>query len=309
MKIELWQLQQRQSLPLEIKERLSEIRIRNWYNNFQGNVYISFSGGKDSTVLLHLIRRFYPNIPAVFVDTGLEYPEIREFVKTIENVIWLRPKLKFNEIIKNYGYPVISKEQSKYIREFRNGTTEYTRLKHLHGKNGTRSGMISKKWQYLINAPFKISERCCYYLKKKPFHQFEKKTKRVPFIGMMAGDSILRKQSFMRYGCNVFDSKRPQSRPIMFWTEDNIWEYINKNNVPYSKIYDKGEKRTGCMFCLFGIHLEKSPNRFERMEIIHPKLHRFCVEKLGCGKVLDYLNVKYSNSNQLNLNLKEIPAL
>ena len=81
-KIEYWQLKQRQGQPLDIKEQLTANRIKAYYERLEGNVYVSFSGGKDSTALLHQVRRIYPNVPAVFVDTGLEYPEIRDFVKT-----------------------------------------------------------------------------------------------------------------------------------------------------------------------------------------------------------------------------------
>ena len=90
--MENWQLQQRKNLPLDLKIRMSQIRIKNWYDHWMGEVYVSFSGGKDSTALLHLVRSLYPKVPAVFVDTGLEYPEVRDFVKTIDNVIWLKPK-------------------------------------------------------------------------------------------------------------------------------------------------------------------------------------------------------------------------
>ena len=90
-KLEYWQLQQRQGQTLEIKEQMTASRIKAYYEQLEGNVYVSFSGGKDTTVLLHQVRRIYPNVPAVFVDTGLEYPEIRDFVKTIDNVIWLKP--------------------------------------------------------------------------------------------------------------------------------------------------------------------------------------------------------------------------
>lgn len=103
-----------QHLSLDLKIIMAKSRIRQWYNEFSGDVYISFSGGKDSTVLLHLVRELYPEVPAVYVDTGLEYPEIRDFVKTIDNVTWLRPKMNFKEVILKYGYPIISKEQSAY---------------------------------------------------------------------------------------------------------------------------------------------------------------------------------------------------
>ena len=109
-------LRQKQALPLNLKIRLTKSRIRDWINEFgEDGVYISFSGGKDSTVLLHLVREDYPNVPAVFVDTGLEYPEIREFVKSFDNVTWLKPKMNFRKVIETYGYPFISKELSDII--------------------------------------------------------------------------------------------------------------------------------------------------------------------------------------------------
>ena len=83
-----------QALPLDAKVLKTKQRIREWYRTFDGKVYVSFSGGKDSTVLLHIVRELYPEVEAVFVDTGLEYPEIREFVKSVDNVTWVRPSEK-----------------------------------------------------------------------------------------------------------------------------------------------------------------------------------------------------------------------
>lgn len=110
------ELHQWQALPLKIKVLMTKDRIRQWVNEYgEDGVYVSFSGGKDSTVLLHMAREMYPNIKAVFVDTGLEYPEIREFVKTFDNVDWLRPKMNFKQVIEKYGYPFISKEVSECV--------------------------------------------------------------------------------------------------------------------------------------------------------------------------------------------------
>lgn len=109
------QLKQLQTLPLNIKIRKTELRIREWYEHWEGDVYVSFSGGKDSTVLLDIVRRLYPDVPAVFSDTGLEYPEIKEFVKTFSNVIIVRPKHSFKEILTKYGYPIISKEVANTV--------------------------------------------------------------------------------------------------------------------------------------------------------------------------------------------------
>ena len=104
-------LYQMQSLPLSAKIRMTEYRIREWVEYYgDDGVYVSFSGGKDSTVLLDIARKMYPKIGAVYVDTGLEYPEVREFVKQYENVEIIRPKMNFRQIIIKYGYPMIGKE-------------------------------------------------------------------------------------------------------------------------------------------------------------------------------------------------------
>lgn len=109
-------LYQMQSLPLSAKIRMTEYRIRQWVDEYGiDGVYVSFSGGKDSTVLLHIVRKIFPDIKAVFVDTGLEYPEIRQFVSHFENVDCLKPKFTFRQVIEKYGYPFISKEVSECV--------------------------------------------------------------------------------------------------------------------------------------------------------------------------------------------------
>ena len=114
------ELQLLQAYPLNIKIMKTQARIREWVNYYGlENVYVSFSGGKDSSVLLDIARKMYPQIEAVFVDTGLEYPEIREFVKTFDNVVWLHPKMNFYQVITKYGYPMISKEISECVSQAR----------------------------------------------------------------------------------------------------------------------------------------------------------------------------------------------
>ena len=129
MKHTMDELRQWQALPLSVKIRMSQERIRMWVREYgESGVYVSFSGGKDSTVLLDIVRNRmgYKDIPAVFVDTGLEYPEIREFVKTFDNVVWLKPKMQFRKVIETYGYPFISKEVSEAVEGARRYLHELT---------------------------------------------------------------------------------------------------------------------------------------------------------------------------------------
>lgn len=339
-----YDLAQMQSLPLEVKIRMTKYRIREWYEHWDGMVYVSFSGGKDSTVLKHIVDSMYDDVPALFVNTGLEYPEIQKFAMSQKNVVTVRPEMRFDEVLKSYGYPVISKEVSKYIKEARRaleiGDTEYYALQKLEGrlldKYGNKSVYNREKWGFMLDAPFEISGRCCDVMKKRPAHKYEKETGRKPFIGTLAEESKLRYQSWLKNGCNAFGKKNPSSQPLSFWTEQDVLHYLKKYNVPYcsvygeivahdaygnpyyvtevhvetfpdSRLYTTGCDRTGCIFCMFGCHLEKEPNRFQRLKETHPRQYDYCInggeyvdgkwqpskEGLGLGKVLDYIGVKY----------------
>jgi 3'-phosphoadenosine 5'-phosphosulfate sulfotransferase (PAPS reductase)/FAD synthetase len=285
------QLKRLQGLPLIQKVDLTERRLSQFYNYYGGKVYISFSGGKDSTVLLHIARKLFPEIKAAFIDTGLEYPEIRDFVKQTPNVDWVRPDITFKAVIDKYGYPIISKEVAQKLQEIQTTKSDKLRNKRLYGDD-KGNGRLPKKWQYLINAPFKISGKCCDALKKRPVKKYERLTGLHPVVGTMAAESRLRKTQWFKGGCNSFQGNRPMSAPISFWTEEDVLEYLKVHQVPYSKIYDMGEKRTGCMFCMFGCQFddEDGMRRFERMKISHPKQYRYCMENLGLKDVISYIN-------------------
>lgn len=291
-------LKSRQALPLELKETLSSIKIKEYYHRMGGKVYVAFSGGKDSTVLLHLVRNIFPDVEAVFSDTGLEFPEIKDFIKTISNVTTVKPAMSFKQVIDKYGYPVISKAQSCAISRYRNTKDPVQKYRRLNGWPNGKNGMISKKWQYMINAPFKISDICCDVMKKRPLDKYVKQTGKNPIIGIMACESKMRTDHYLKTGCNSFDTKKIKSTPIAFWTEADIWAYIKKYNLKYSKIYDMGYNRTGCVFCAFGAHMEKGENRFQKLERTHPKLHNYCINKLGMGEVLDYIGISYTSKTK-----------
>ncbi len=292
------QLKRLQALPLIQKENLSKRRIEQFYTEMNGKIYVAFSGGKDSTVLLHLVRSIFHDkkIVAVFCDTGLEYPEIVDFVKKTENVVILKPKMSFVRVLEKYGYPVISKDVSQKIDEIRNTKSEKLRNSRLFG-DSKGNGKLPLKWQSFLNAPFKISDKCCDVMKKNPSKEYEKKNNVFPIMGKMASESNLREEDWKKYGCNMFDSKRPTSNPLMFWTDSDIWDYLKKYNLTYSKIYDMGETRTGCMFCLFGCQFDNS--KFTRMKINHPKQYKAC-ENTGVIDVLNYLDRKLGR-DQLEL--------
>ena len=280
-------LKQRQSLPLSVKVALTKRRIVEWYEAHDGKVYIAFSGGKDSSVLKDIVRSIYPEVPCVFADTGLEYPELKEFVRTVENVIVVKPEKNFKQVINEYGYPVISKSVARKIRDLQNPTDKNFNVNNLSltgikmdGSQGAYQSKLSNKWVYLKNAPFKISEKCCDFIKKNPCKVYEKETGRVPFVGTMTDDSLMRESAYLQTGCNNFNG-RHVSLPLAFWTEQDILECLYNKWVSYCKIYGEivlengvyrttGEHRTGCMFCMFGVHLEKQPNRFQRMKLSHP---------------------------------------
>lgn len=327
-----------QALPLELKIKMTQRRIRDWVSEFgTSGVYVSFSGGKDSTVLLQLVRELYPDVEAVFVNTGLEYPEIQKFVKTFDNVTILRPKMRFDEVIKKYGYPLLGKEISCKISWARKG--KQWAMKFIDGtatkSNGEKSKYSIKKYAPLLNADFEVSDKCCAVMKKSPAKKYAKDSGKFPFTAQMVDESRMRRHQWLQKGCNAFDAKNPISNPMSFWTEQDVLHYIKENNIPIASVYGDivyaedpeqmrledcgkgcggeklattGCKRTGCIFCGFGCHLDKEPSRFQRLKQTHPRQYEYCLgggeydedgiwkpnkDGLGMRHVFDELNKIY----------------
>ena len=292
-------MKQRQALPLEAKIAFTQSRIKAWYLHYYGDVYVSYSGGKDSTVLLDIVKNMFDDVPAVFCDTGLEYPEVRELALRKADVV-LKPEMTFKAVLERYGYPIPSKEQAYFIRQARHSTP---RTRELRLRGGSYS--VSERWTKLLTAPFEVSEKCCDVMKKKPFREYERETDRKRITGMMASESSLRERQYMQRGCNAFTDKNPASMPLAIWTEQDVLQYIVDRGIEYAACYgdivDDGggklrctrENRTGCMFCMFGIQYDGTPNRFQRMERDYPKQYDYCINKLGIGRVLDYVGIPY----------------
>ena len=303
-KVEKQELYRLQALPLDEKIAIAQKAIREFVEHFGvDGIYISFSGGKDSTVLIHLCRQLYPDLVGLYSDTGLEFPEIRDFVQTFDNITIVTPKMHHREMLKKCGYPVVSKEQAEWIYRIRSGSSSGAIQKAFYGMNldGTPTRFkLSEQWKYLLNAPFNIGSGCCKEMKLKPIAEYVKKTGRVPIIGTTASESALRAQKFLQYGFYNLEGKKAQCTPMSIWTDDDVWEYIHRFNLPYCKIYDMGYDRTGCVFCMFGAHLDKEPNRFQKLQRTHPDLWRYCMKPyddggLGLREVLEFMGIPYEN--------------
>ena len=299
-----WQFSQRKYLPWEAKQQLTETRIREWYENWNGQVYLSYSGGLDSTVLLHLIRKTIgEQVPAVFSNTGLEFPEIVRFARqACGEFVEIYPRDKdgkritFRQVVEECGFPLISKETAIKIRKLRHGNlSDRYRNYILNGDERGKFGMLPKKWRFLLNQEFDVSEKCCEYMKKGPFKEYVKKTGRVPYIGITQDEGFKREHQYAHTGCNVYDGRTIKSQPIGFWTRQDILRYVVEHDIeicsvygdirkkPNGEYYTTGEQRTGCMFCGFGAHLEKCPNRFQRMAETHPRAYGICMELQNNG--------------------------
>ena len=282
----LKELQERQSWSLEQKIDHSLGTIEAFVSRMGGvdKVYVSFSGGKDSTVLFHLARILYPDILGVFCNTCNEYPDIIRFVKKMQadgaNIQIIRPKLTPRQVWEKYGFPLVGKEISRYVHDIRcnpNSKASQIRL------NRDSVFRLSDKWLYLVDEPYDVHNICCTKLKKEPMHRFNKESGRYPIIGVMASESKRREKDYIANGnCNYFDGKSPKSQPLSIWLEQDIWDYIAKCNLPIADIYHKGATRTGCMGCGFGAQFADD-TRFRTLLREYPKCYNMVMNYTNNG--------------------------
>ena len=276
-------------LPLKEKIELTKKYIIDAISEFgPDSVYISYSGGKDSTVLSHIAKQLYPNILHIFADTTCEFPETIQHVEweravNKTNIITVYPYNKngelwsFKKVVEYYGYPVFSKRVANAIRTYRHARTPRTIQNSID--------YIQRNFaKYEKYKELNISDKCCEVLKKNPIKRQAKKFgMKCVILGLLADESRQREKDLLQYGCNVFHIKSEnQCRPLAFWTEADIQTYIEQYDVKISKLYDMGYSRNGCMYCAFGAHLEKEGHqRFIQLKKTHPNEYTYFIQHFG----------------------------
>lgn len=284
--MDLKTLRERQAwtLPQKIDHSLGVIEA--FASRFDGKVFVSFSGGKDSCVMLSLVELLMPDVPVVFIMTGCESPSVCRFIrqqKEQHRIEIIRPVKTLKQVFAEYGFPLVSKEVSHDIQAVRrNPDCQSSRNKLWLGN----PHHIPERWHYLLNEPYEVSERCCFWLKKKPSHDYMKRTGRRPYLGLLASEGYTRQSTYIkRGGCNSFNEDGKQyatSWPLAIWTEQDVWAYIKDRHIEVPDIYDQGATRTGCMGCGFGV--QRSTETLDTLKRLWPKWYDLIMnyENNGC---------------------------
>jgi len=294
-----YKLELLKALPLDLKVIKSNILIQETLDKYGPDVYVSYSGGKDSTVLSHLVRQLRPNILHVFSNTTCEYPETLQHIKWEKeyngmNILMVKPYDKykkpwnFKRVVNEYGFPMFSKVVANAIRTYRRAKSDITRQNSIE--------YITRRFKrFLDYKNLNISDKCCDVLKKTPIKQLAKKLgMQCSILGILAEESRQREMDWVNYGCNVFDIKKDnQCRPLSFWTEKDIYDYIALHKLRISKLYEMGYERNGCMFCGFGIEYDKcdGKNRYQRLSITHKKSYDYLIKNFK--ENLDECGIEY----------------
>lgn len=316
----------KQQMSYETKVQHAIAVAREFYEKLKGNVFCSV-GGLDSITLLAFLRKYVSSdIPGVSV-LSLEDLSIQRIHRATENMVLLKPYKTKVQVIKDHGFPVISKEKAGKIQLLQNPTEKNATVRHaiMTGDTGKQGGYrtgtrmrLPQKWLDLFGglenekygtnykiAPFRVSPNCCYHMKEKPADDWAKKNGLKPYMGLMASEGGQREKALMRHGCNYFGKTVTRSCPFAIFSRNDILQLAIDLQVPVPTIYGEiarqedgtlettRAKRTGCTMCGFGIHIERRPHRFDRLREDNPKEWTFWMYKMGWGQVLDYIGVKW----------------
>ncbi len=322
---------QKQSLPYEAKIIHAQIKAREFYETLDGNVFCSV-GGLDSLTLLTFLRKFVSkDIIGVSVSV-LEDISIQRIHKTFDNFVRLKPLKGKAQVIEEHGYPVISKEKAGKIQLLQNPSEKNATVRHaiMTGETGKLGGYrnietgsrmrLPQKWLNLFggpenekygtnyqSAPFKVFPDCCYWMKERPADLWAKEHKMHPYMGLMASEGGQRQKALTKHGCNYYGKTVTRSCPFAIFNRQDILQlaldlevevpaiYGTIERLPNGTLYTTRAQRTGCSMCGFGIHIEKRPHRFDRLREDNPKEWEFWMHKMGWGKVLDYIGIKWED--------------
>ncbi|MCC2879931.1 hypothetical protein LK536_27130 [Lachnoclostridium pacaense] len=328
-----------QALPYEVKIKQAELRAREYIeklDDMELNAHVSV-GGLDSIVLLLFLRKIGIDVPAISVS-ALEDKSIQRIHREL-GVIPIAPGKPKIQILQEYGFPVISKKVAGRIDTLQRPTEKNKTVRHaiitgecgVQGHYAKNSRMkLPQKWLELfagyenenegVNyriAPFKVSNKCCLYMKEQPCDKWAKEHKSRPYLGLMASEGGQREEALTEHGCNYFGKGVIRSAPFAPFLRQDILQlaldleapvpeiYGTIERRPDGTLYTTGAQRTGCSMCGFGVHMETRPHRFDQLRVRNQKewefwMYRCCTdpetgEKFGWGRVLDYIGVEWEN--------------
>ena len=290
-------------------DRIEAIKQVNNKYDLLNHAYLSFSGGKDSTILHHLLDIALPdnNIPRVYIDTGIEYQMIRQFVldmaKTDKRIVIIKPAKPIKKILEENGYPFKSKEHSLRVYQFNKGTNSNYIDKYLNGIDGNvkeTTFVCPKilKYQFEERGKYNYSNLCCYELKKKPSKLWEKENnKDIVITGMRSEEGGNRK----RLGCVITDSKGKIQKFHPLIKVDENWEneFVKREKLKICELYYPpfDFKRTGCKGCPYDLSL------FETLKIMELYLPN---ERKQCEIIWKPVYEEYRRLNYRLKNIEEI---
>lgn len=329
----------------EFKVKYAEIRAKEFVRECENrglNYHVSV-GGLDSITLFLFLKSIGIEAPGISVsyleDISIQKIHRELGLETLLSAV-KSDGTRWNkaQILQEFGFPVLSKEIAGKIETLANPTEKNKTVRHaiITGETGAYGGFqknskmkMSQKWLEKFGGyanevegtnyqkpDFKVSSKCCYYLKEKPCDDWAKEHNSVPFLGLMASEGGRRAKSLMINGCNYFGASTIRSAPFAIFTRQDLLQLAIDLNVPIPEIYGTIERkedgtlyttkaqRTGCSMCGFGIHLEKRPHRFDHLRERNLKewhywMYECCEDeegnKYGWGKVLDYIGVGWED--------------